>query len=54
LYQKGIFSPKYEGGFKILGVGEITKKVQIFAQGFSKEAQEKLSAKGIAFSVVGC
>ena len=54
LYQKGIVSPKYTGGFKILSLGELTKKVEIFAQGISQEAQNKLSAKGIVFSIVSC
>ena len=54
LYQKGLVTPKYTGGFKILSVGELTKKVEIFANGISKEAQKKLSAKGIVFSIVGC
>ncbi len=54
LYQKGLVSQKYTGGFKVLSMGELTKKVEIFANGISKEAQSKLSAKGIVFSIVGC
>ena len=54
LYQKGLVSLKYKGGFKVLSVGELTKKVEIIANGISAEAQKKLSAKGIVFSIIGC
>lgn len=54
LYYKGLVSQKYTGGFKILSRGELTKKVEIYAQAISAEAQSKLSAKGIVFSIVGC
>ncbi len=52
LYQKGLVSQKYTGGFKVLGVGELNKKVEIFANAISQEAQNKLTAKGITFSIV--
>lgn len=52
LYLKGVVTPKYTGGFKVLAQGELTKKVEIFAQGISQAAQDKLSEKGISFKVV--
>jgi large subunit ribosomal protein L15 len=51
LYEKGIVTQKYTGGFKILAKGELTKKVEIFATAISQEAQKKLSEKGIAFTI---
>lgn len=53
LYLKGIVTQKYLGGFKLLGLGELTKKVEIIASAISEEAQKKLSAKGIVFSIIG-
>mgnify|MGYP000122486942 FL=1 len=52
LYLKGIVTPKYTGGFKVLAMGELTKKVEIYAQGISQAAQEKLSKKGVPFQIV--
>ena len=52
LYIKGVVTPKYTGGFKVLAQGELTKKVEIFAQGISQAAQDKLSKNGIPFSIV--
>ncbi len=52
LYLKGVLTPKYRGGFKVLSRGELTKKVEIFAQGFSQAAQDKLSKSGISFNII--
>jgi ribosomal protein L15 len=52
LYLKGAVTPKYTGGFKVLSRGELNKKVEIHAQGISQAAQDKLSKKGISFSIV--
>jgi large subunit ribosomal protein L15 len=52
LYLKGVVTPKYTGGFKILAKGELNKKVEIYAQGISQAAQDKLSKKGIPFQIV--
>ncbi len=51
LYEKGIITLKYTGGFKVLSQGEITKKVEILANAISQEAQRKLSEKGIPFKI---
>ncbi|MES2199215.1 MAG: 50S ribosomal protein L15 [Chlamydiota bacterium] len=51
LYEKGIITLKYTGGFKVLAQGEITKKVEILANAISQEAQRKLSEKGIPFKI---
>lgn len=42
LFQKGLASRQLPGGIKILGGGELTKKVKIEAHAFSKSALEKL------------
>ena len=39
-------------GLKILGDGELTKKVTIEAKAFSKNAEEKLQQAGIQYTVV--
>lgn len=52
LYLKGVVTQKFTGGFKVLAHGELNKKVEIYAQAISQAAQEKLSAKGIPFSLV--
>jgi len=52
LYLKGVVTPKYTGGFKVLAKGELNKKVEIYAQGISQAAQDKLSQKGISFQIV--
>jgi len=52
LYLKGLVSPKYTGGFKVLSEGELTKKVEIVANAISMKAQEKLSQKGISFKII--
>jgi len=51
LFAKGLITAKYRGGFKVLAMGELSKKVTIEAQGISAEAQKKLTAKGIPFTV---
>ena len=51
LYEKGIITLKYTGGFKVLAQGEISKKVEIIANAISAEAQRKLSEKGIPFQI---
>lgn len=51
LYEKGIITLKYTGGFKVLSQGEINKKVEIIANAISAEAQRKLSEKGIPFQI---
>lgn len=38
-------------GVKLLGDGELTKKVTIEVQAISKSAQDKLQSRGIAFSL---
>ncbi|MCX7665543.1 MAG: 50S ribosomal protein L15 [Gemmataceae bacterium] len=45
LAQKGL-AKKRADGVRILGVGEVTKKLKISAHHFSKSALEKLKAKG--------
>ena len=45
LREKGIVK-KYDGRLKILGNGEITKKMTIQATAFSKSASEKITAAG--------
>jgi len=52
LYERGMITPKYTGGFKVLAQGELTKKVEIFANGISEQAQKKLSDKGIPFTIL--
>ena len=52
LYLKGVVSPKYRGGFKVLSEGELTKKVEIFAQGMSQATKDKLTKSGIPFTIV--
>ena len=45
LLEKGILS-KCRYGFKVLGNGEITKKLTVCATAFSKTAKEKIEAAG--------
>ncbi len=52
LRHKGYAPRRAPGGLKILGFGEIRKKVTIEAQAFSKEAQEKLEKLAIPFKIV--
>jgi large subunit ribosomal protein L15 len=39
-------------GVRILGTGELTKKLTVRAHHFSKSAQEKISARGGAAEVI--
>lgn len=52
LYEKGLVTLKYTGGFKVLSDGELSKKVEIFANAISAEAQKKLTEKGIPFTII--
>jgi large subunit ribosomal protein L15 len=47
LRQKGMAPRELPGGIKILGRGELTKKVTIEAHRISKSAQEKLEKANI-------
>ncbi|MEM7174825.1 MAG: 50S ribosomal protein L15 [Chlamydiota bacterium] len=49
LLKKGISRRRLSFGLKILGNGELTKKVVIEAHSFSRQALRKLEAKGIEF-----
>lgn len=49
LEKKGFPVRRMTGGLKILGNGELTKKVMIEAKSFSKHAIRKLEEKGIEF-----
>lgn len=52
LREKGLIPRRLPGGIKILGNGELTKKVKIEAHAYSASAIEKLDAKKIAHTVV--
>jgi len=52
LYEKGVVCRSLPGGLKVLSDGELTKKVTIEANKFSKEAQKKLEAKSISFKTI--
>lgn len=49
LRQKGLAPRELPGGIKILGQGELSKKVTIEAHRFSQSAKEKLDANKIAY-----
>ena len=51
LLEKGILS-KCEYGVKVLGNGEITKKLTVRASAFSASAKEKIVAAGGKYEVV--
>lgn len=51
LAQRGFFTGRIYG-VKILGNGELTKKVTIEAHAFSKTAQDKLQKAKISFTIV--
>ena len=53
LHEKGYAPKGLPGGIKILGKGEITKKVSIEAKAFSKGAKEKLEKQKIVCKVLG-
>jgi large subunit ribosomal protein L15 len=44
---------KLKDGLKVLGSGELTRKVSIRAHVFSKSASDKIQAAGGAFEVIG-
>lgn len=52
LVKKGFSHKKIKGGIKILGVGELTKKVVIEATSISKNAIKKLENNKIEFKLV--
>ncbi|MCH9630491.1 MAG: 50S ribosomal protein L15 [Chlamydiia bacterium] len=52
LVKKGFSQKKIKGGIKILGVGELTKKVIIEATSISKNAIKKLENNKIEFKLV--
>jgi large subunit ribosomal protein L15 len=52
LLQKGFSPRKIKNGVKILGVGELTKKVMIEATSISKGAIQKLENSKIEFKLV--
>lgn len=52
LLQKGIMTPHFTGGFKVLANGELTKKVDIEACAISAAAQEKLQKNNIPFKLL--
>ena len=54
LRQKGLAPNRPIGGIKILGIGELTKKVTIEAHGFSETARKKLEKLAISFKQIPC
>ncbi len=52
LREKGLAPRRVPGGIKILGNGELTKKVKIEARHISTSAEQKLKDKGISFKKV--
>ena len=52
LREKGLIPRRLSGGFKILAVGELTKKVKIEAHGLSESAKQKLDEKSISYTVL--
>ena len=52
LQSKGLIPRRVPGGVKVLANGELTKKVTIEVNSFSKSAEEKLKEKGISFTKV--
>jgi len=52
LREKGLIPRKISGGVKILGNGELKKKLIIEAHAFSKSAIEKLEAHKIQYTVI--
>ncbi len=53
LRNKGLAPRLLPGGVKILGNGELKKKVTIEARRFSASAKEKLEKNGISFKEIG-
>ncbi len=52
LCQKGLAPQRFTGELKILGNGELTKKVKIEAHAFSQGAREKLEKLSIPFKQI--
>ena len=52
LLAKGFPIRRMKGGFKVLSNGELTKKVTIEGNGFTKNAVKKLEAQGIEFKKI--
>ena len=52
LVEAGVLSKKEHYGLKVLGNGELTKKVTVQAKKFSKSAQEKIEKAGGKVEVV--
>jgi len=52
LYEKKLAPKRIDGGVKILGQGELSKKVSIEAHAFSASAKSQLEKKGISFRVL--
>lgn len=52
LIDKGIVAGRFNGGLKILGDGELQKKLSIVANKFTKKAEEKIKAAGGTVEVI--
>ncbi len=52
LRERGLVPRKLPGGIKILGSGELMKKVKIEAHAFSEGAKQKLDANKIQYQVI--
>lgn len=52
LRQSGLARGRQDGLIKILGDGELTRKLTVKAQAFSRSAQQKITAAGGAWTVV--
>jgi len=52
LREKGLAPRRLPGGIKILGQGELKKKVSIEAHNFSKTAKEKLEKNSVSFKEI--
>jgi len=52
LLEKGVIK-KLKHGLKILGAGELTRKIAVKAHVFSKSAVEKIQAQGGSIEVIG-
>lgn len=46
LISKGLLKNKTKAPLKILGTGDLDKKLVVFAEAFSKSAEEKITSKG--------
>jgi large subunit ribosomal protein L15 len=52
LHQKGQLPHRVPGGLKVLGRGELTKKVEIQARAFSQSAKEKLDRLSVPYKIL--